>query len=85
MSVDTLPKVGDRIHALTQSLFKTLSALEQTGNIDAFDRVCSLEEGEELFGQKIHLLPEPVRVNPTMVMTSKMRGQSPVYLCGTLI
>ena len=42
MSVDTLPKVDDRIHALTQSLFKALSALEQTGNIDAFDRVTAL-------------------------------------------
>jgi PAS domain S-box-containing protein len=42
MSVDTLPKVDDRIHALTQSLFRALSALERTGNIDAFDGVTAL-------------------------------------------
>jgi PAS domain S-box-containing protein len=41
-SVDTLPKVDDRIHALTQSLFKALSALERTGNVDATDRVTAL-------------------------------------------
>jgi PAS domain S-box-containing protein len=42
VSVDTLPKVDGRIHALTQSLLKALSALEQTGNIDVFDRVTAL-------------------------------------------
>jgi hypothetical protein len=42
MSVDTLPKVDGRIHALTQSLFKALSALEETGKIDVFDRVTAL-------------------------------------------
>ncbi|HWM69514.1 MAG TPA: GAF domain-containing protein, partial [Steroidobacteraceae bacterium] len=40
--MDTLPKVDDRIHALTQSLLKALSALEQTGNIDLFDGVTAL-------------------------------------------
>jgi PAS domain S-box-containing protein len=42
MPVDTLPKADDRIHSLTHSLFKALSALEQTGSIDAFDRVTAL-------------------------------------------
>ena len=40
--METLPKVDGRINALTQSLFKALSALEQTGNTDVVERVTAL-------------------------------------------
>jgi len=40
--VDSLPKVDDRIHALTQSLFNAVSVLEPAGSIEAIDRVTAL-------------------------------------------